>query len=295
MSRSSLPIFTIVANPSTKLFFHLWFSQKTILAHYLFTWDYFHIHNTTSVLVIHKNVINHSFSFTWCKFYKLTYWKQVFSKRSPLPTAQPNNLIIPSFIYPIPTPFPPCPPPSQEPIPNHPYHYQQGHESHYLPTPSHLSQPCSLVHKTPPFHLLIYQLVGNSKIYLPNYIPNNNIDIHLSVIKPIAPTTFPINQLTSITPTSFSALQPPFQKIYKTISNHLSPLSYTPHFLQTANINTSFQNLRYFTSLSQHRSHIPCWKPDSKLYVRFSHHSTTSALNFSSGVQCFLSNIGRHW
>ena len=80
------------------------------------------------------------------------------------------------------------------------------------------------------------------------------------------------------------------------MSNHFNPLSLPPYFLHKTNVNaTSFQGLRYFTSLMRHRSHIPCWKPDSKLYIRrFSHHSNTSALNFSSGIQCCLSNVGRY-
>ena len=74
----------------------------------------------------------------------------------------------------------------------------------------------------------------------------------------------------------------PTPKKFKTISNHFSPFSFQPYFLQTTNMNTtSFQSLKYFTQFSQHRSHISCWKRDSKLYIkRSSNHSSTSALNF---------------
>ena len=37
--------------------------QKTMLTHKLFTWVYFHILDTTTILVIHKNLINHCFIF----------------------------------------------------------------------------------------------------------------------------------------------------------------------------------------------------------------------------------------
>ena len=120
-------------------------------------------------------------------------------------------------------------------------------------------------------------LFSPARYYLPNDIPNNNIDFRHSHCT---------SQLTTPTP-----------KKCKTISNHFSPSSFPLHFLQTAFINTtSFQSLRYFPPLSRHRFHIPCWKPDSNLYIRrLSHHLSMSALNFSSGVQCFLSKIDRHW
>ena len=38
----------------------------------------------------------------------------------------------------------------------------------------------------------------------------------------------------------------------------MTPFSFPLHFLQTANINMSFQSLRYFASLSRHRSDILC-------------------------------------
>ena len=44
-------------------------------------------------------------------------------------------------------------------------------ESNHPPTSSYLSQPCLLVFETPPFRLLIYQLVGNSKILPPKLHP----------------------------------------------------------------------------------------------------------------------------
>ena len=91
----------------------------------------------------------------------------------------------------------------------------------------------------------------------------------------------------------FFSFTVPTPKKFKTISNNFNPWSFPPHFLQTANINTtSFQSLRYFPPLFWYRSHIPCWKPDSKLYIRrFYHHSSTSALSFASRDQCFLSIV----
>ena len=89
---------TFVVNPFSKLFFHLrllqppqfqflsefYFppgllfehhihQQNTMLTHYLFTWEYIHILETTSILVIHKNAVNHCFSFTRSKCYKPTF------------------------------------------------------------------------------------------------------------------------------------------------------------------------------------------------------------------------------
>ena len=49
-----------------------------------------------------------------------------------------------------------------------------------------------------------------ARFYLPNYIPNNNLDLHHSVINLAFPTTFLINQLATVTPSPFSALQFPF-------------------------------------------------------------------------------------
>ena len=44
-----------------------------MLTHDFFTWDYLHILDTTSILVIHKNVFNHFFIFTRFKCYKPTF------------------------------------------------------------------------------------------------------------------------------------------------------------------------------------------------------------------------------
>ena len=62
-----------VSFPPDLLFEHHIHQQKKMLTHYLFTWDYFHIFDTTSLLVIHKNVIKHCLSFTWSKCYKMTF------------------------------------------------------------------------------------------------------------------------------------------------------------------------------------------------------------------------------
>ena len=117
-------IITFVVSPFSKLVFHLWLTQppqfqflsqfyfppdllehhihqdKTMLIHYFFTWDYFHILDTTSILVIHKKVINHCFSFRiWMLWGDFSFfWKQVFIKRSPfyqLPVQKSD----PSIIY----------------------------------------------------------------------------------------------------------------------------------------------------------------------------------------------------
>ena len=100
------------------------------------------------------------------------------------------------------------------------------------------------------------------------------------------PTTFPINQLINITSTVFYFPSPTLKK-FKTISNHFSSLSFPPHILRTANINTRyFQSLRYYPPLS----HKLCWKPDSKLYIRrFSYHSSMSAYSiFLLGFSAFF-------
>ena len=89
----------------------------------------------------------------------------------------------------------------------------------------------------------------------------------------------------------------PFLKKFKIIPNHFSSLHFPPYFLQT-NINaTLFQSLRYFTPLL---GNIPHSMLKTKVQIgldisRFSHHSSSSALNFSSRVQCFLFNLIRHW
>ena len=44
-----------------------------MLTHNFFTCDYFHIIGTTSILVTHKNVINHCFSLNLSKLYKPTF------------------------------------------------------------------------------------------------------------------------------------------------------------------------------------------------------------------------------
>ena len=92
-----------------------------MLTHYLFTLDYFHILDTTSVLGIPRNVIDHCFSFTRSKCYKSSFllWNQVSIKCSPLPTVQSNNLIPLLFICQIPKPH--------WPLQNHPCHFQGGH------------------------------------------------------------------------------------------------------------------------------------------------------------------------
>ena len=118
------------------------------------------------------------------------FWKQLFIKPSPLPTAQSNNLIPELSIFLTQTlmnvsktthTLPTCP------LKFHP------------PTPSHLSQTCPLVHKTPPFHLLIYQSGVHSKIWL-TFI---TLSLYLST-----PITFSINQLTTYTNTLFCSTYP---------------------------------------------------------------------------------------
>ena len=44
-----------------------------MLTHNFFTCDYFHIIGTSSIIVIHKNVINHCFSLNLSKLYKPTF------------------------------------------------------------------------------------------------------------------------------------------------------------------------------------------------------------------------------
>ena len=99
-----------------------------------------------------------------------------------------------------------------------------------------LPNPLAILNKSrPSWH-------ESMKLLLPPILTFITLSLNLS-----SPTTFPINQLATITPTVF-CIASPTPKNFKTISIHFSPLPFPPHFLQTVNINTtSFQSLRYFS------------------------------------------------
>ena len=108
--------------------------------------------NTTSILVIHKNVIDHCFSFTWSKCHKSTF---LFLETS-IHQVQPFTSCLvqqpdPSIIY--------------FPNPRTPTNLSKTtHITTNMEIKVTTHQPYPLVHKTPPFHLMIYQPVDNSKI-----------------------------------------------------------------------------------------------------------------------------------
>ena len=88
----------------------------------------------------------------------------------------------------------------------------------------------------------------------------------------------------------------PTPKKFKTISNHFSPFSFQPYFLQTTNMNTtSFQSLKYFTQFSQHRSHILCWKRIPNCTSRDFLIIPAQVHSIFFKVQGFLFKVGRYW
>ena len=107
----------------------------------------------------------------------------------------------------------------------------------------HLLTRQNLFHQFIKLLLFIYCFISLwtiARYCLPNCIHNISIDLHHSITKPLSPETFFINQSVgnyyTHTPFCFTTLTP---KKFKTISNHFSTLPFRPHFLQTANINTT--------------------------------------------------------
>ena len=150
-----------------------------------------------------------------------------------------------------------------ETLQNHPYNYQHGYCSHHPPTPSHLSQPCPLVHKTPPFHLLIYQPVDNGQILPPKLHPNNNTDLITLSLNLSTPTTFLINQLATKQPKLFSTLQPPLQRNLKPF-----PIILTPCPLHLTSCKQEISTQRLFKVSNIHPT-FPTQIPHSMLKTRF--------------------------
>ena len=101
---------------------HNIYQEKTMFTHYLFIGDYFHILDTTSILVIHKNITNYCFSFTRSKCYKspFPFLETSIHQAQPF-TNGPVQQSDPSIIYLL------NPKTPHETLQNHPYHHQHGH------------------------------------------------------------------------------------------------------------------------------------------------------------------------
>ena len=139
--------------------------------------------------------------------------------------------------------------------------------------------------------------------YFPNYIPKTILTFITLSLNLSSPTTFPINQLATITPTPF-LLYKPNPKKFRTISNHFGPC---PFRLFSWKQQITIQRLFKVPDISPHFPHInPRFHVENRIpnctsdfpIIRARVHSVFlpgfSAF-FLSGVQCFLSNVARHW
>ena len=108
--------------PPYLLLEHNIYQEKTMFTHYLFSGDYIHILDTTSILVTHKNVTKYCFSFTRSKCYKSPFPFLETSTHQAQPfTNCPVQQSDPSIIYLL------NPKTPHETLQNHPYHHQHGH------------------------------------------------------------------------------------------------------------------------------------------------------------------------